>query len=114
MRARTVGWVAGSAAAASAALIIGTVVLAYVDRHRVHGNLTSWDFSDVFGYVTSLALPVVGFVLATKRHRRRSGTRIQLLVIARRSPLAHGVVAFRFLAGALSADAANGTDPPHV
>jgi signal transduction histidine kinase len=73
MRARTVRWVAGSAAAASAALIAGTVVVAYVDRHRVHGSLTSWDFSDVFGNVTSLAVPVVGFVLATRRPANRLG-----------------------------------------
>jgi signal transduction histidine kinase len=73
MRAWTVRWVAGSAAAASAALIAGSVVLSYVDRHRVHGNLTSWDFSDVFGNVTSLAVPAVGFVLATKRPANRLG-----------------------------------------
>ena len=73
MRARTVGWVAGSAAAASAALIIGAVVLAYVDHHRVHGNLTSWDFSDVFAHVTSLGVPVVGFVLASRRPANRLG-----------------------------------------
>ena len=73
MRARTVRWVAGSAAATSVALIAGTVVLAYVDRHRVHGSLTSWDFSNVFGNVTSLAVPVVGFVLATKRPANRLG-----------------------------------------
>ena len=68
-----VGWVAGSAAAVSAALIIGAVVLAYVDRHRVHGNLTSWDFSDVFANVTSLGVPVVGFVLASRRPANRLG-----------------------------------------
>ncbi len=68
-----VGWVAGSAAAASAALIIGAVVLAYVDRHRVHGTLTSWDFSDVFANVTSLGVPIVGFVLASRRPANRLG-----------------------------------------
>ena len=68
-----VGWVVGSAAAASAALIIGALVLAYVDRHRVHGNLTSWDFSDVFAHVTSLGVPVVGFVLASRRPANRLG-----------------------------------------
>jgi len=68
-----VGWVAGSAAAASAALIIGALVLAYVDRHRVHGNLTSWDFSDVFAHVTSLGVPVVGFLLASRRPANRLG-----------------------------------------
>jgi signal transduction histidine kinase len=73
MRARTVRWVAGSAAAVSAALIVGTVVVAYADRHLVHGNLTSWDFPNVFGNVTNLAVPVVGFVLATRRPANRLG-----------------------------------------
>jgi signal transduction histidine kinase len=73
MTARTVRWVAGSAAATSVALIAGTVVLSNVDRHRVHGILTSWDFSDVFGNVTSLAVPVVGFVLASRRPANRLG-----------------------------------------
>src|SRR5690348_7963261 len=73
MRARTVHWVAGLAAAASAALIVGTVVLSYMDLYRVHGSLTSWDFSDVFANVTSLAVPVVGFVLAAKRPANRLG-----------------------------------------
>jgi signal transduction histidine kinase len=73
MRARTVRWVAGSAAAASAALIAGTVLLAYTDRHLVQGNLTSWDFPDVIGNVANLAVPVVGFVLATRRPANRLG-----------------------------------------
>jgi signal transduction histidine kinase len=67
MKARTVRWVAGSAAAGSAALIAGTGVVAYADRHLVHGNLTSWDFSDVFGGVANLGVPIVGFVLASRR-----------------------------------------------
>jgi hypothetical protein len=67
MKARTVRWVAGSAAAGSAALIAGTGVVAYADRHHVHGNLTSWDFSDVFGGVANLGVPIVGFVLASRR-----------------------------------------------
>src|SRR5262245_5486529 len=73
MRALTIRWVAGSAAAASAALIAGTVVLSYADRHQVHGNLTSWDFYDVFGNVANLALPAVGFVLASRRPANRLG-----------------------------------------
>jgi signal transduction histidine kinase len=73
MRAWTVRWVAGSAAAASAALIAGTVALSYADRHRVHGSLTSWDFYDIFGNVANLALPVVGFVLASRRPANRLG-----------------------------------------
>jgi signal transduction histidine kinase len=73
MRARTVRWVAGSAAAVSAALIAGTVLLAYTDRHLVQGNLTSWDFPNVIGNVTNLAVPVVGFVLASRRPANRLG-----------------------------------------
>jgi signal transduction histidine kinase len=65
--------VAGSAAAGSVALIAGTVVLAYADRHLVHGRLTSWDFPDVFGNVANLAVPVVGFVLASRRPANRLG-----------------------------------------
>ena len=49
------------------------MVLAYVDRHRVHGTLTSWDFSDVFANVTSLGVPIVGFVLASRRPANRLG-----------------------------------------
>ena len=73
MGALTVRWVAGSAAAASAALIAGTVVLSYADRRLVHGNLTSWDFSDVFANLANLAVPAVGFVLAAKRPANRLG-----------------------------------------
>jgi len=73
MRALTIRWVAGSAAAASAALIAGTVVLSYADRHRVHGPLTSWDFYDVLANVANLALPAVGFVLASRRPANRLG-----------------------------------------
>ncbi len=58
MRARTAGWVAGCAAAGSLALMVGGLILAYVDRHLVPANMTSWDFSDVFGDVVNMALPV--------------------------------------------------------
>ena len=66
------GWPA-SAAAGSVALIVGALVLAYVDRHRVPGDLTGWDFSDVFAEVANLAVPVVGFVLASRRPANRIG-----------------------------------------
>jgi hypothetical protein len=36
-------------------------------------RLTGWDFSDVFGGVANLAVPVVGFVLASKRPANRVG-----------------------------------------
>jgi hypothetical protein len=78
MRAGTVRWVAGCAAAGSLALMAGGLILAYVDRHLVPANVTNWDFSDVFGEVVNMALPVGGFVLAS----RRPGNRIGWLTLA--------------------------------
>src|SRR5438094_3800984 len=73
MRVLTGRWVAGGAAVGSVALMAGALVLAYVDRHRVPAGLTGWDFSDVFGGVANLAVPVVGFVLASRRPANRVG-----------------------------------------
>jgi signal transduction histidine kinase len=55
------------------ALGVGALALAYVDRHRVPAGLTAWDFSTVFGGVADLAVPVVGFVLASRRPSNRVG-----------------------------------------
>jgi signal transduction histidine kinase len=73
MRVQTTRWVAGCAAAVSVALIAGALLLAYVDRHRLPANLTGWKFSDVFGGVANLAVPVVGFVIASRRPANRVG-----------------------------------------
>jgi hypothetical protein len=73
MRARTARWVAGCIAAGSIALMAGGLALAYVDRHLVPAGLTNWDFSDVFGQVTNMAVPVMGFVLASRRPANRIG-----------------------------------------
>jgi signal transduction histidine kinase len=73
MRVPTVRWVAGCAAVGSVALGAGALALAYVDRHRVPAGLTAWDFSTVLGGVTDLAVPVVGFVLASRRPGNRVG-----------------------------------------
>jgi hypothetical protein len=73
MRVLTARWVAGCVAAVSVALLIGALVLAYLARHRVPASLTGWDFSGVLGQVAYLAVPVVGFVLASKRPQNRIG-----------------------------------------
>ncbi len=73
MRARTAGLVAGCVAAGSLALMAGGLILAYVDRHLVPASVTYWDFSDVFGDVVNLAIPVGGFVLASRRPGNRMG-----------------------------------------
>jgi hypothetical protein len=65
--------VAGCIAAGTIALMAGGLALAYVDRHLVSAGLTNWDFSDVFGQVTNIAVPVMGFVLASRRPANRIG-----------------------------------------
>jgi hypothetical protein len=73
MRAQTARWVAGCAAAGSLALMAGGLILAYVDRHLVPASVTNWDFSDVFGDVMNMSIPVMGFILASQRPGNRIG-----------------------------------------
>src|SRR5215813_14296996 len=73
MKVLTVRWAAGCAAVGSSALGAGALALAYMDRHRVPAGLTAWDFSNVFGGAANLAVPVVGFVLASRRPGNRVG-----------------------------------------
>ena len=73
MRARAAGLVAGCAAAGSLALMAGGLILAYADRHLVPAGMTGWDVSDVFGDVVNMAIPVMGFVLASRRPQNRIG-----------------------------------------
>ena len=73
MKARTSRRVASCVAAISVALIIGALVLSYLNRHRVPAYLTGWDFSGVLGQVIYLAVPVVGLVLASQRPGNRIG-----------------------------------------
>jgi hypothetical protein len=73
MTARTARRVAGCAAAGSVALIGGGLVLAYVDRHVVPANLTGWTVPSVSGQVVNVAVPVAGFVLASRRPENRIG-----------------------------------------
>jgi hypothetical protein len=65
--------VPGCAAAGSVALIGGGLVLAYVDRHRVPASLTGWTVSSISGQVVNMAVPVAGFVLASRRPENRIG-----------------------------------------
>jgi len=73
MRARTARWVPGCTAAASVALMVGGLVLEYADRHRVPASLTGWTVSNVSGQVVNMAVPVTGFVLASRRPENRIG-----------------------------------------
>jgi hypothetical protein len=65
--------VAGCAAAVSVALIAGGLVLSYVDRQLVPASLTSWTVSGVSGQVVNVAVPVAGFVIASRRPENRIG-----------------------------------------
>ena len=73
MRARTARWVPRCAAAGSVALIGGGLALAYVDRHLVPASLTGWTVSNISGQVVNVAVPVAGFVLASRRPENRIG-----------------------------------------
>ena len=73
MRARTARWVAGCSAAGSVALIGGGLALAYVDRQLVPASLMGWTFSNISGQVVNVAVPVAGFVLASRRPANRIG-----------------------------------------
>jgi hypothetical protein len=73
MRARTARWVAGCAAAGSVALIGSGLVLACVDRHVVPTSLTGWTVSNVSGQAVNVAVPVAGFVVASRRPENRIG-----------------------------------------
>ena len=73
MRVLTVRWVASCAAVGSVALMAGALVLTYVDRHLVPADMAGWNFSGVFEGVANLAVPVVGFVLASRRPANRVG-----------------------------------------
>jgi hypothetical protein len=61
----------GCVAAVSVALLAVGVVLSYADRHLVPAS--GWDFSSVFEEVTFMAVPAVGFVLASRRPGNRIG-----------------------------------------
>jgi len=71
MTVRILRWSTGCAAAVSVALLAAGVALAYVDRHLV--PTSGWDFSSVFEEASFIAIPVVGFVLASRRPGNRVG-----------------------------------------
>ena len=73
MRARTARWVPRCAAAGSVALIGGGLALAYVDRQLVPASLTGWTVSNISGQLVNMAVPVTGFVLASRRPENRIG-----------------------------------------
>ena len=73
MRVLRARWVAGCIAAGSIALMVGALVLEYVDRDLLPASMMGWTFGNVSGQVVNLAVPVVGFVLASRRPANRIG-----------------------------------------
>jgi len=73
MKDRTARWVAGCTAAGSVVLICGGIVLAYLDRQLVPASLTGWTVSNISEQIVNLSVPVVGFVLASRRPENRIG-----------------------------------------
>ena len=71
MTVRILRWATGCIAAVSVALLAAGIALSYVDRHM--GPLSRWDFSNVFEEATFIAVPAVGFVLASRRPGNRIG-----------------------------------------
>jgi hypothetical protein len=71
MTARILRWATGCVAAVSVALLAGAIALSYPNRHLVPES--GWDFSSVFEEATFMAVPVVGFVLVSRRPRNRVG-----------------------------------------
>ena len=47
--------------------------LAYLDRHLVPAQLDNWTISGVSGQVVNMALPVSGYVLASRRPENQIG-----------------------------------------
>jgi len=71
MTPRTLRWVTGGVAALSIALLLGSLPLGYLSRHAVTAG--GWTFPDVFEELTFIAVPVVGFVLGSRRPANKIG-----------------------------------------
>jgi signal transduction histidine kinase len=60
--------------ALSAALLLGTIALMYVDRHAdVPTNAVAWSVSDVLDNLVNLCAPVLGVLLVVRRPENRIG-----------------------------------------
>ncbi len=71
MTPRTLRWVTGCVAALSIALLLGGLPLLYLGRHLPTAGL--WNFPDVFEELMFVAVPVVGFVLGSRRPANKIG-----------------------------------------
>ena len=70
MKSRTLRWVTGGVAALSILLLLGELPLSYLGRLATPGL---WNFPDVFEDLTFVAIPIVGFVLVSRRPANKIG-----------------------------------------
>ncbi len=77
MRASTARRVAWPIGLVSIAMIVGSLVLMFVDRHAAFPNfpvaVKRWDFSDVLSVVTPIFVPAIGIILVTRRPENSMG-----------------------------------------
>jgi signal transduction histidine kinase len=71
MRPQTLRWAMGGVAALSILLLLGELPLSYLSARLATPGL--WNFPDVFEDVTFVAVPIVGFVLVTRRPSNKIG-----------------------------------------
>jgi signal transduction histidine kinase len=76
MKPRTASRLAWSIGTFSIALIVGQLVLMFIDRHAALPDAISggrWNFSNVLSAAVNIAVPVIGIVLASRRPENTIG-----------------------------------------
>jgi signal transduction histidine kinase len=79
MKPKTAARVAWSVGASSIALMVGTLVLMFLNRRAVHlpqttnGSSETWTFSNVLSNVVNISVPTMGILLASRRPANRIG-----------------------------------------
>jgi hypothetical protein len=71
MTVRILRLATGCVAAVSVGLLAGGMALSYTDRHLIPAS--GWDFSNVFEEATFMVVPVLGYVLASRRPGNKLG-----------------------------------------
>ncbi len=76
MRPRTASRLAWSIGPFSIALLIGALVLMFIDRHVPLPSAASfarWNVSDVLNTAVNIAVPAIGVILASRRSQNAIG-----------------------------------------
>jgi signal transduction histidine kinase len=76
VKAKSVSRLAWSVGIVSIALLIGVLVLMFIDRHVALPDIASaahWDFANVLSAAVNIAVPAIGIVIASKRPQNPIG-----------------------------------------